>query len=350
MDVLVFTKYSYINLVFMTIEHDLVFHRNTRNLPSKKNIAASRCEFPWKEVHVDRLGRIFVCGCDAWVPYSIGHVLDFDSLAEIFSSSTAQMIQRSIELGEYEYCDTVHCGVASEFKRIAFDYEVQIGIDDSCNLQCPSCRTSMRFRDDDHYVNERNQWLQQIQKWIKQCPDKKINILIGSNGEPFASPIYKNFLKTDFNHNVNYEIRSNGTLIKKHINELSVLPNLKIIRLSIDAATAITYENVRRPAKWNNLLENIDYLNMLKDRYNFRVHASFVIQKQNLDDVLEFIDFCHDNDIDSCDFTLLQDWGSFQDFDEQAVHRPGHALYRKFLQIISEPKFVKLQPAWLNNY
>lgn len=331
-------------------EHDLVFHRNARNLPSKKIIPPNRCDWPWKEVHIDRLGRIFLCGCDAWVPYSAGHVLDFNSFGEIFTSSTAQMVQGSIGRGEYEYCDTTHCGVAAEIKSIPYDYEIQIGIDDSCNLQCPSCRPGMIFRDDTDYVTERQSWLVRVQSWINQVPDQKINILIGSNGEPFASPIYKEFLKSEFTPNVNYEIRSNGTLIKRHIDELSVLPNLKIIKLSIDAATAPTYERVRRPARWNTLLENIDYLNLLKDQFSFHVYASFVIQQENLEDVLEFINFCEDNEIDSCDFTLLQDWGSFPNFSSQAVHLSNHPLHYRFRQIISDSRLVKLNPPWLINY
>jgi MoaA/NifB/PqqE/SkfB family radical SAM enzyme len=277
-------------------------------------------------------------------------VLDFYSFDEIFSSPVAQMVQNSISKGEYEYCDTKHCGVAAQIKNITFDYEIQIGIDDSCNLQCPSCRSGMIFKDDNDYVQERQSWLGRVQSWIDQKPDKKINILIGSNGEPFASPIYTNFLKSEFNENVNYEIRSNGTLIKRHINDLSILPNLKIIKLSIDAATAPTYERVRRPAKWNTLLDNIDYLNILKETYKFKIFASFVIQRENLEDVLTFIEFCDDNEIDSCDFTLLQDWGSFHDFDAQAVHNPQHDLHYRFLQIIKDPKFVKLNPPWLYNY
>jgi len=331
-------------------EHDLVFHRNARNLPSKKIIQPNRCDWPWKEVHIDRLGRIFLCGCDAWVPYSAGHVLDFNSFDDIFASPTAQLVQGSISRGEYEYCDTTHCGVAAEIKSIPFDYEIQIGIDDSCNLQCPSCRSGMIFRDDNEYVQERKLWLKRVQSWIVQVPDKKINILIGSNGEPFASPIYKEFLKTEFNPNISYEIRSNGTLIRRHIDELSILPNLKIIKLSIDAASAPTYERVRKPAKWNALLENIDYLNILKEKHNFKVYASFVIQRENLEDVLTFIDFCEDNEIDSCDFTLLQDWGSFNNFKDECVHNPDHELHYRFRQIISDPRLVKLNPPWLVNY
>jgi wyosine [tRNA(Phe)-imidazoG37] synthetase (radical SAM superfamily) len=331
-------------------EHDLVFHRNTRNLPSKKNIQPNRCEWPWKGVHIDRLGRIFLCGCDAWVPYSVGHILDFNTIDDIFSSPTAKMVQGSINQGEYEYCDTFHCGVIAEMKTIPYDYEIQIGIDDSCNLQCPSCRSSMIFRDDDGYVNERKIWLNRVKSWINQVPDKKINILTGSNGEPFASPIYKEFLKSEFTKNVHYEIRSNATLIRKHIDELAVLPNLKIIRLSIDAATAATYERVRRPAKWNTLLDNIDYLNILKETYNFKTSASFVIQRENLEDVLPFIDFCEDNEINYCDFTLLQDWGSFSNFKNEAVHDPEHELYNRFREIISDKKLRKLNPPWLVNY
>lgn len=335
----------------MNEDHDIKFHRISRNLPKiKTDIAPGRCEWPWKEIHVDRKGRIFLCGCDAWVPFSVGHIMKFDTIDDIFKNPVAKNIQNGITSGTYAYCDTVHCGVASEIKTLPFDYEIQIGIDDSCNLQCPSCRKEFIFRDGSDYLEQRQAWMAQISKWVKQKSESKINILIGSNGEPFASPLYLQFLKNEFNNNVTYEIRSNGTLIKRHINELSILPNLKIIKLSIDAATAYTYERVRKPGKWNNLLDNIDYINRLKENYKFKIYASFVIQQQNIDDVLGFVDFCEDNEIDSCDFTLLQDWGSFDDFKSQCVHYPEHELHDKFLDIIKNPKIQKLSPSWLINY
>lgn len=331
-------------------EHDLVFHRQARNLPSIKNIPPNRCDWPWKEIHIDKKGRIFLCGCDAWVPFSVGHILDFTSMSDIFQTTTAQLIQNGITSGTYEYCDTTHCGVANEVKTLAYDYEIQLGIDDSCNLQCPSCRKEFLFDDSADYVNERQIWLDRVKDWIHQSPNSRINILVGSNGEPFASPVYQHFLKTEFNPNVHYEIRSNGTLIKRHIDNLAILPNLKIIKLSIDAASAYTYERVRKPAKWNALLDNIDYLNSLKSQYKFKVYASFVIQQDNLEDVLPFIEFCEDNEIDSCDFTLLQDWGSFDNFNAQCVHRADHALHNRFKEIISTAEFKKLNPSWLTSY
>ena len=75
-----------------------------------------------------------------------------------------------------------------------------------------------------------------------------------------------------------------------------------------------------------------------------------MIQQENLDDVLPFIKFCEDNEIDSCDFTLLQDWGSFDDFNAQCVHRPNHALHYRFKEIISTAEFKKLNPSWLTDY
>lgn len=335
----------------MNTDDDLKFHRLSRKLPQiKTNIAPNRCEWPWKEIHIDRKGRIFLCGCDAWVPFSVGHIMDFDNIDDIFKTATAKKIQTAIKTGTYEYCDTTNCGVASEVKTIPYDYEIQIGIDDSCNLQCPSCRREFIFRDNAEYLDERQLWVDQVGNWIAQKHNAKINILIGSNGEPFASPLYLHFLKNQFASNVHYEIRTNGTLIKKHIDNLSVLPNLKIIKLSLDAATPKTYEIVRKPGKWNSLIENIEYINQLKKTYGFKIYASFVIQKNNIDDILPFVDFCQKYQFESCDFTLIQDWGSFENFDSQCVHLPTHELHLKFREIIKDPRIQKLSPHWLANY
>ena len=160
---------------------------------------------------------------------------------------------------------------------------------------------------------------------------------------------YKEILKTEFNSLVSYSIRTNGTLIKRHIDELQFLPNLKEIEISIDAASQEVYENVRRPAKWSNLLENLNYIIDLRKTYNFVITANFVIQRATLSDTIAFIKFCWERDLLAAP-TLLQDWASFEDFDSECVHRPTDTNFKEFLKVIRDPIMRELNPSWLINY
>lgn len=328
--------------------------QKTRNLPSiKTRFAPNLCKFPWNQINIDTEGYIFLCACDAWVPFPVGHVMEFKTVEEIFNGPTARGIQNSVIDGNYRYCDTVNCFISkgSNLKNIytPYDYSIHLGIDMSCNLQCPSCRPKFIFNDDQEFVNERSAWINRIRSWIKQKPNSKFYVTIGANGEPFASALYRQFLATEFATNVHYYIRTNATLIKKHIADLKLLPNLRTIELSLDAATAATYERVRRPGRWKSVVDNIDYLVELQKNYKFEMSATFVIQRENIEDIIPFVDFCRSRGIGPT-FNLLQDWASFQDFDTECVHRPGDSLHQRFLEIIATPELRSTNPHWLSNY
>ena len=337
------------------ISHGSLYHQRTRNLPSvKTKFAPSMCKFPWSQINIDNEGFIFLCACDAWLPFAVGHILDFNSIDEIFSSPVAQEIQQSITDGNYKFCDTNNCfmnkgeNLNDRLYRL-YDCSIHLGIDASCNLQCPSCRPRMIFHDDDEYLKERHEWIDRIRSWIVQRPELKFLVTVGANGEPFASVLYRQFFATEFNPNVQYYIRSNATLIKKYITDLKLLPNLRIIEISLDAASAPVYEKVRNPGKWRTVVDNIDYLVELKKKYGFHMNASFVIQQQNLDDVLPFVDFCNERDIEPS-FNLLQDWASFKDYRSECVHFPESPRYQEFLNIIHTEKFLSSRPHWIENY
>ena len=72
-------------------DNDLIWIRRSRGLPQPKVIAPNRCEHPWKVTNIDCHGRVFVCLCDEWVPWTVGHVMDFESFDEIFGSVTARL-------------------------------------------------------------------------------------------------------------------------------------------------------------------------------------------------------------------------------------------------------------------
>lgn len=330
-------------------------HQLSRNLPRiKSQYEPNLCDYPWRQININRHGYIYICACGGWLPFPIGHVLDFNTVEEIFNSEPAKEIQESINEGNYKYCDTEYCtlsggGNLTHETYSKYDYCIHLGIDESCNLQCPSCRTKMIFHDGEDYLKEKHKWINQIRKWISEKPLSKFYIMIGGDGEPFASLVYRKLLLTEFDKDVHYDIRTNATLIKKHIHDLKLLPNLKNIEISLDAASSEVYNMVRPPGRWDVVVVNIAYLNELRKKYNFNIKASFVIQKKNLDDVLPFIDFCQTRNIKPL-FSLLQDWSSFPNYDAECVHKKHNADYSKFIKIISTQKFLDIKPYWISNY
>jgi molybdenum cofactor biosynthesis enzyme MoaA len=299
-------------------------------------------------INIDRQGRLFLCKCDGWVPFSIGHVLDFSSFDEIFSAPLSQKIQNSVSAGTFDYCDVRYCGITED--SIHQDgYYISLGIDDSCNLQCPSCRSEMIFNTDSDYINERFEWIDRVQHWINQEQVNPIKILIGSNGDPFASVLYRRMMQEKMPANITYEIRTNGLLLKKHLPELPIASQIDRLEISIDAASPAVYHDVRRPGKWAQLIENLDYVTYLRQSQEIKLIGFFVIQAANLGDVIPFIDLCARYRMQP-GFTLLQDWGSWNNFGDHCVQLPEHPMHSEFLKTMNHPKFRRLNLDWARNY
>ena len=62
------------------IDHDLKYHRKNNKLPSDKINISNSCNIPLATINIDHKGRVFLCSCDGWLPFSIGHVTDFSSI------------------------------------------------------------------------------------------------------------------------------------------------------------------------------------------------------------------------------------------------------------------------------
>jgi hypothetical protein len=322
------------------MDHDLIFIRRNRHLPRAKNIKPGLCNYPSNVVNIDSKGRLFSCLCEAWLPWSLGHVLEFNHIDEIWQHPLKREIEISQLKGEYSFCDTVYCNVLHQ-SRHSQSVQFYIGIDDSCQLTCPSCRLSPIF-DKDYDV--KLPWVKQIVQLINSCSvSKPIDVLIGSHGDPFASKLYR-LLITELGQiqsPIRFQLKTNGLLLGRYLSELNILPKLSQLEISIDAASKDIYEHVRQPGKWENLVANLDYcLEIRKTQKPFMVKAHFVIQKVNLHEIEAFVDLCSKYSM-APNFTVLQDWHTFN-YSENAVHLSSHPDHALFVEQINKPKVKRL--------
>jgi molybdenum cofactor biosynthesis enzyme MoaA len=316
------------------MDHDLKWIRLQRSLPGPKKIDPNKCNLPGRVINIDATGRVFVCRCESWLPWSIGHLLDFDTLDDIWNHPTTIEIRSSQLVGEYKYCDTQYCGVDKLSGRMTDQkIEIYLGIDDSCQLACPSCRNEQKFEKN---YELKKPWSDHVVNLIKNYSGPSvICVLIGAHGDPLASDFYRYTMNQLSNLPVLFQLRTNGLLLKKHLAELRILPNLTELEISIDAASMAIYEQVRWPGKWSSLLENLEYVQEARKQKYFKVVANFVVQASNYTEMLDFVDLCNKYDMVP-DFTLLQDWNTF-DYKENAVHFPTHKNYQDFCRLAQSP-------------
>jgi len=247
------------------------------------------CHRPTNSITIDKFGNCFPCICEAWLPYSIGNVLDFFTLDEVFQSQTAKMIQKDVADKNFTWCAVDNCDI--NYSSILHKgYEIWFTIDPSCNLFCPSCRKEKIMHTTGPGYDNSVKILQRVKLWLEQF-DKPVILNMSGDGDPLASLIFRNFVR-EYQPKLTQKIRfsTNGLLMKKILPETAMLDRIFMFNISIDAASKQVYEDVRRPGNWENLLENLDWLKSYTDQKTSKpkIFFNFTIQKNNFRDILKF--------------------------------------------------------------
>jgi sRNA-binding regulator protein Hfq len=305
------------------------------------------CADPFTGCSIDRNGDVFVCTCDGKLPVSVGHIMDFDCLEDFWQNPIAHCLQTTIIDGSFRYCDVKRCGILhnehatrENFEQHKSQRTVFLNIDESCNLQCPSCRDEMIFVKNGSKLEQKITWIDHFHNIIKTY-NGKLQIFTSGNGDPFASEIYQNFLTTcKLKQDQNFSFLTNGLLLKKRMQQNSSLINCtQVVMISMDAGSRDVYEDVRRPGKWITLLENLDYLKFLQDTHNIRAQLNFVIQKANYKDIPNFIELADRYEFRT-HYAELEDWatgdGGF--YKNNAVHLINHPEHNQYMEIVQQYK------------
>lgn len=303
-----------------------------------------RCPRPFDTVLIDKQGSCYLCECTSWLPQSAGN-LQIKTLEEIVDSSVAKELQGSILDGSYRYCNNNHCSYLLDYKGtdpwdlsepIKKIKNIRLAVDDSCNLSCPSCRTKKIFYKNGETFNKRIKLIDKVLKFL-ESQKHNIQVHIGSDGDPFASIIYRYFmLKTKHFQNLKYSMQTNGLLIKKNFHKFKhITDNLTQISISIDGATKQTYEELRRGSVWEKLLENLEFLKTIK---KFKTYFHFVVQQKNYHEIELFIELGIKYGADKIFLNRITDWGTLLDFNNHAVADQAHPENKKLLQILDRIK------------
>jgi MoaA/NifB/PqqE/SkfB family radical SAM enzyme len=322
-----------------------------RNKDLKLNIT-NHCDFPSYTLVIDRKGECFVCACEAWLPMSVGNIMNFSRLEDIWLSPVARSLQKDIDDRKFTHCAVDRCGIlnsdrltnnyaaVSPSKTIDKSYRcyyISINIDDSCNLACPSCRAhpimSNSGADYDRRLAMVNHVIELLEKF-----DAPTHIIMTGNGDPLASNIMRPLLH-NYQPKSNHSLRlfTNGLLLSKQLDNNSIVNNITQYYISIDAGSADVYEQVRQPGRFDQLIKNLDFLQDLVRQTNAHVLLKFVLQKGNWNDQQQFVDLCTHYGFQGI-INRLEDWGTWDDYLNHDV--VGNSAHPEHQQAIAELKQV----------
>lgn len=345
-------------------DHPALFPEGHHLVDAREYLSDKFCTAPFNTLSSGYKGDTFVCGCPAWLPYPVGNLLKADTAETLWNSPEAQAIRASIHDGSFRYCSRTLCPLIngrtlpkkSEVKEphlqacirdkstVLENYPglVELNHDNSCNLACPSCRSELKMAKAGEFDAYAIATRKSIVPLLKKT---RGHVYISGGGEPFASKHYRDILKQmnpgEFPH-VRIILMTNGLLIDRemwrqfdHLN-----PMFSAVCVSIDAADAETYENVRRPGKWSRLLQGMEFLAELRARSAIRaLRLNFVVQKANFRQIPDFIRLGESWGADSFWFQKMANYGSFpgSEFENQDISNPSHPDYAEFVRILRDP-------------
>ena len=308
------------------------------DIDTNKNLQIkTRCPRPFDTVLIDKQGSCYACECQSWLPQSIGN-LQIQTLSEILQSKMAEHLQSSITDNTYRYCNNKQCAwlldKSQPWKTQIPERKIKhlrLAIDDSCNLRCPSCRTGLIFHKEGSAYNLGIKLADSINEWLYNYKFP-LQVHIGSDGDPFASHVYRHFMEqTPERNNIKYSILTNALMFKEfHTRVPYVINNMEELGVSIDGASKETYEKLRLGGKWDKVNENLECISQLKKKHNFRFILHFVVQKENYHEMEDIIELGKHYGADRVWLNRITDWQTFSDFNWHDVVAPAHPEHKQF--------------------
>ena len=318
-----------------------------------KNITKTRgfCTKPFENLEVECNGDVFTC-CKNWNNgYSIGNIYK-DDIEQIWNSKEVIELRKRVMKNDYSLCNSKTCSYLKQ-KNFPSEYYVDCKpemkeypltlkfiYDYECNIACNICRDKVK-RLPDNELEVLNSKIDTVFLPLLKSAKK---LIINAHGDPFGSRHSRLVIKKAIEKypDLKFEFHTNGILCdENNFNSLNITPNkiAKII-ISIHAATAETYGKIvpNGVVLFPKIVENLKYLQKLRESNDFRVYIHFVITSVNYKEIPDFIELAEKVGAipefweywsENCNYEHSENW---------AIHEKEHPLHNELLEILKNPK------------
>lgn len=308
------------------------------------------CNEPFVNVDIEPNGIVRLC-CGSWHPKSVGNLFE-NSLEEIWLNEESQKVRDSIYDQSYSYCKLNICpkwqsNNLSTIKprvKTLLPSKVKFSFDDSCNLECPSCRTKkiQHLPGSKEYDNSMFILESIKNSYLKLGKNQDVIFIITGSGDPFGSDVFRNFLY-DLDGSKLPKLclmfLTNGVMLtEKIIGKIKKIHNnITAMNISIDAFNPDTYTAIRKGGNLTQLKQNIQFMHSYKGFDHIKFCYSFVVQNKNFKEMLDFADWILSIDGATIRYTRLLPWGNMNiDFNSENVFDSNHENYVKLKELVKK--------------
>jgi MoaA/NifB/PqqE/SkfB family radical SAM enzyme len=323
------------------------------------------CPAPFTELITNPSGDVHTC-CPLLLPVAIGNVYKDDWYSAWNSAASAE-VRRSVHDGDFKYCSRSQCSYMRnntlpkkaeitdpalrdiiDHRRVTIDTPPQVanlGHDATCNLSCPQCRTNLIVAKGPLVA----QLKQANERFVKPMLRDLPHVIVTNSGDPFASRHYREFMKEISETNTpglkSISLLTNGILFTaKEWDNFSNLHHLNIIVVvSIDAARADTYHEIRRRGDFQRLSANLKFISELRRSKKIgELHLRFAVQADNFEQMPDFVRWGQELDVDLVVFTQLANCGTYfpHEFALRSICDVNHPRHADLINVLGDPTFA----------
>lgn len=218
-------------------------------------------------------------------------------------------------------------------------YYVQFEVTTYCNLACYMCVRNEVIKHPRHLS------LADFQRLFAQIQPR--HLTLSGAGEPLLNPDLVAMIAHAAQHGASTMIPTNGTLLRKA--ELArglVEAGLNTLKISLDAATARTYQAIRRQDCFDQILEGIRQLGQIKRQRGSRtpeLRLDVVILKENGPEIPDLVTLARQLDIGTVFFRPLQVTGIGKQRETIGQDVDFEGLYRAVQEGLSRAKHLRVR-------
>jgi pyruvate-formate lyase-activating enzyme len=336
----------------------------TLHLTVDRWLADRFCSSPFTDAEIIGNHDVYTC-CAAWLPARIGTLAGKVQATDIWNSTRAAELRRSILEGDFSYCSRLSCPKiagrslprrvdvddpvhrraieARQTKNLPLPRRVLLSYDTSCNLSCPSCRTKLIQKSQAEVAELDRFYGDRVAPLLEGAEAIKIT----GSGDPFGSRHFRKVISQltatpAAGTGARLQLHTNGVLFDRRAwEELSLEGHVRSVWVSVDATEADTYAELRRDGDFDRLWKNLEFLGDLRQQGRIgSLRLDFVVQAANYRQMPALVDRAEAIGADGVHFLMLRNWGTFteQGFIDRAVAQPGHPLHNDLLAVLDDPR------------
>jgi MoaA/NifB/PqqE/SkfB family radical SAM enzyme len=242
--------------------------------------------------------------------------------------------------------------------------EMTLEISNTCNLECIMCTGTYSSS-----IRKNREKLPPLQEqygdeFIDSIKESLLHLktirLLG--GEPFLIPQYYEIIEYLIAHNPSCRIliQTNGSVLNNRVKKIIEHKNVQL-SISIDALEKNLYEQIRKNASFDKLMEHMEYFRERAKKYMQVININFCVMSNNWQEVPSMLAYCNESNFTVTFIPVItpkelsiRDLSSAKlseilSFYEAYESKAGQLNRGKFLDLVSYVKYCLEQSQFFKN-